>query len=539
VEHDKSVAEQDLREQPVLSTNTAERSNSVSGAQFYSAPAMPRDVAEASTAPQHQAVLSDNNVPTHHNPSGTNASRFLTDNATGECPSTCFGASCDGWTNTCSELESAYGCDCGGCICPTAPLIISSESGTVSVATFESLQGAMLTASLINVTSPAITVLSRLIVPTGASIEISSAVSAVLNGAGSTRVCFVESDASLKLKSLILEDGAVGNCDYESPCLDCAGAAVYVASGGSLELVSCAVHDMIGYRGGAVFELYATLTISGSTFEENYAGGAGGAVYPRNSTASISGSTFQNNSAADEGGGVCLLFGSTLTISDSTFQSNSAKWGGGVWGHIDSALTISDSSFVGNSAANAGGGVCLHSGSTLTIPDSAFQSNSASYGGGVYGTIDSALMVSDSSFVGNSAATHGGGVCGWRGSVLVISGSVFQSNSANLGGGAYGHFDLALTISGSTFAGNSAATDGGGVCGRTESAFAIAESTFEYNSAASGSGGTVYSFSLAIANSAFQHNSALRSRGGALIAESQLSVTGSSFIGNSANEVRL
>jgi hypothetical protein len=35
------------------------------------------------------------------------------------CPSTCQGNSCDYWTRyTCAELESDYGCDCGGCTCP-------------------------------------------------------------------------------------------------------------------------------------------------------------------------------------------------------------------------------------------------------------------------------------------------------------------------------------------------------------------------------------------------------------------------------------
>ena len=64
-------------------------------------------------------------------------SRFLLmDNATTDCPSTCFGANCDGWAITCSELESVYGCDCGGCVCPPT-LIINSESSSIGNETLE------------------------------------------------------------------------------------------------------------------------------------------------------------------------------------------------------------------------------------------------------------------------------------------------------------------------------------------------------------------------------------------------------------------
>ena len=38
-----------------------------------------------------------------------------------ECPSTCFGYTCDYWSNMCIEMESSYGCDCYGCDCPTDP----------------------------------------------------------------------------------------------------------------------------------------------------------------------------------------------------------------------------------------------------------------------------------------------------------------------------------------------------------------------------------------------------------------------------------
>lgn len=37
--------------------------------------------------------------------------------AGGVCEETCYGYSCDYWSNGCDELESAYGCDCSSCCC--------------------------------------------------------------------------------------------------------------------------------------------------------------------------------------------------------------------------------------------------------------------------------------------------------------------------------------------------------------------------------------------------------------------------------------
>ena len=39
------------------------------------------------------------------------------------CAPSCYGSSCDSWSNTCAELELAYGCDCSGCDCPVTPAV--------------------------------------------------------------------------------------------------------------------------------------------------------------------------------------------------------------------------------------------------------------------------------------------------------------------------------------------------------------------------------------------------------------------------------
>lgn len=43
----------------------------------------------------------------------------------GQCPATCYGYTCDHWTNTCADLEDNYGCVCAGCDCITAAPSVS------------------------------------------------------------------------------------------------------------------------------------------------------------------------------------------------------------------------------------------------------------------------------------------------------------------------------------------------------------------------------------------------------------------------------
>lgn len=70
----------------------------------------------------------------------------------------------------------------------------------------------------INVTSsPSIMMTSRLTVPAGARVKISSAVASVLSGAGSNGLFYVESGGSLTLDSLILVDGAVDTGACSAP----------------------------------------------------------------------------------------------------------------------------------------------------------------------------------------------------------------------------------------------------------------------------------------------------------------------------------
>src|SRR5262249_27380034 len=153
-------------------------------------------------------------------------------------------------------------------------------------------------------------------------------------------------------------------------------------------------------------------------------------------------STFTNNTVpSDRGGGIDNR--GALTVSGSTFISNSA---GGVGGGINTlgtatgsdTVTVSDCSFIGNFAGNEGGGIYIEPGlGRVTVRDSTFASND---GGDEGGGIDNGatLTVIDSTFTHNSAdavSGNGGGLNTEGGGTTTVIGSTFTHNSASAGGG--------------------------------------------------------------------------------------------------------
>ena len=219
-----------------------------------------------------------------------------------------------------------------------------------------------------------------------------------------------------------------------------------------------------------------------------------------------------------DGGGSVRLFrvesGSTLTLSSLTLKNAYHGNRGGAIYVAGGTLAATGCSFMSN-RAGYGGAAVYGDASTLTCSDSTFDGNSAEWGGAVY--------ASDSSFA--------------------ISHSTFESNTASGGGGGLYNYYSSSDIWGSYFAHNQAASEYGGAVaadnGNNQGTMTLSDSTFAHNSAASSDwgGGAVYAYGqVTVSNAAFQHNRA--PKGGAVaFFEDQLSVAGSSFVGNSALQV--
>jgi hypothetical protein len=178
--------------------------------------------------------------------------------------------------------------------------------------------------------------------------------------------------------------------------------------------------------------------------------------------------------------------------------------------------------------------------STESLPASmAGEPSNGGIGGGT-------LTINDSTFSGDSATATGvpglaaGGAIYLGSGTLTINNSTFSGNAAaqldggfDSGGGAiYALNGGTVTINGSTVSGNSASAGSGGGIDALNSALTITGSTFSGNSA--GGGGGIYTFQsyLTINNSTFSGNQAIVTGGGIYDYESILTINNSTFSGN-------
>jgi CSLREA domain-containing protein len=131
-------------------------------------------------------------------------------------------------------------------------------------------------------------------------------------------------------------------------------------------------------QGGGIDDA-GSLTVTGSTFLNNYAAGyqgtgnGGGAIYVDSGSLTVSNSTFNGNTSAP--GGAMSIGSGTVTIEQSTFSGNSAvdgKAGGAIFINSGAILTIANSTFSGNSAP---GGDAVFNYGTLTATNTIMAGN--------------------------------------------------------------------------------------------------------------------------------------------------------------------
>ena len=324
----------------------------------------------------------------------------------------------------------------------------------------------------------------------------------------------------------------------------------------------------------------ATLTVDGVTFASNSSvNNVAGAINNRDGQVTIKKSTFTgNDSGTKAGGAIANTAGSTeegklgtITITGSTFEDNKAGNGGAVWNGSDGKVTIENSTFKDNTALAEGGlgqGGAITNADQMTITGGSFANNTAKYSGGaIYNGANAAsgkasLTIDGTTFTGNSVkATYskdstdpkkdniaGGAIFNDTNAKLNVTNATFTDNTSSLKGGAIFNRDGEVTIENSTFKGNSVPTSAGGAVlnesGDTSKpgTITIKGSTFEGNKA--GNGGAVWNGSngkVEIADSTFKGNTAVAEgglgQGGAITNADQMTITGSTFEGNTAGKL--
>ena len=114
--------------------------------------------------------------------------------------------------------------------------------------------------------------------------------------------------------------------------------------------------NLNGFKGGALAVVFSSLTVSRTTFESNSAS-YGGGVYIRNSVANFNGNSFISNSGRINGGAVFVDSGlnslSSLTSANFTENYFSHNGGGGVaiFADITVMLTFTENVFTNNSGS--------------------------------------------------------------------------------------------------------------------------------------------------------------------------------------------
>lgn len=211
-----------------------------------------------------------------------------------------------------------------------------------------------------------------------------------------------------------------------------------VPAGGNLTVNNLAVGNAISQSsGGAILADGGTLTITNSRFQSNFSsaggvGNGGGAIaFSGAMTLTISGSTFDNNRTEGVLGGGAVLAEGNVVIRNSTFSYNQANFignGGGAVSAASANLTIEGSTFNGNNA-NRMGGALLADASVATITNSTFSGNSSQLGGGAIHLASGTIDMVNSTMAGNSSPISGGGLSR-SGGTFSVRNSIISGNFA-------------------------------------------------------------------------------------------------------------
>ena len=217
-----------------------------------------------------------------------------------------------------------------------------------------------------------------------------------------------ESNISLTANSFIDNKAGIGGgaifCESEG----------FLAHENSLQLTeNTFIHNTALYCGALYVDrnLYANVTVTKSRFTCNRAmGESGGVICVGSDIISILDSSFSHNSAIEDAG--VLYVNSTfsdVTIQGSHFEENRAGGNGGVLHYAMSCgvrVNVNQSSFIANQAIGDGGVMYLtspHCHSKVSVYESAFGDNHADDRGGVISIIGGSLEINKTNTYNNTA----------------------------------------------------------------------------------------------------------------------------------------
>ncbi|MCA9963544.1 MAG: hypothetical protein KC423_04850 [Anaerolineales bacterium] len=167
----------------------------------------------------------------------------------------------------------------------------------------------------------------------------------VLSGMGrSTRTFYVDSTGTLTLENMTLSD-------VDSSTLW--GGAIYVATGGTLNVLHTTFADNTADRAGAIWS-YGNVVIANSTFSNNTVSENGGAIIGNeNNNMLIVNSTFWGNVAGSRGGAIYSARDtSQIDLHNVTMTNNSATVAGGGFRVNFGVINLYNAIISGNTSTN-------------------------------------------------------------------------------------------------------------------------------------------------------------------------------------------
>ncbi len=262
------------------------------------------------------------------------------------------------------------------------------------------------------------------------------------NGAGTNDVINLTSGTPYTLTQINNTDGGDGGNGLPSIASAAAEGTLTINGNGATITRSSTEQFRLLYLNAS-----ADLTINSLTLDQGYSSGNGGAIEDRGGTLTVAGSSFNNNQALGNGGGIAAVNGATANITGTTFNTNSAvNNAGGVYSD-SGTLTVTDSTITTNTSGNNGGGL-LDDGTT-TITGSTFSGNKSGRGGGIYS--DGTTTIINSTFSGNQGIAPGGGGI-FNNGTTTITNSTFSANSGLVFGGNLYNSMGTLTLNNSILA---------------------------------------------------------------------------------------
>ncbi|MDZ7704660.1 MAG: choice-of-anchor Q domain-containing protein [Trueperaceae bacterium] len=244
------------------------------------------------------------------------------------------------------------------------------------------------------------------------------------------------------------------------------GGAMYNYDSSSPTLTDVTFSGNLARFGGAMFNYASSPTLTNVTFSgnssDNSSSSGGGAMYNSSSSPTLTNVTFSDNSASGsttDNGGAMFNTGSSPTLNNVTFSGNSASGRGGTMYNSGSSPALNNVTFSGNSASDRGGAMYNNNSSSPTLTNVTFSGNSASFGGAMYNA-DSSPTLTNVTFSDNSASDNGGAMYNSTGSPTLTN-VTFSGNSANDDGGAmYSNYSSSPTLTNVILWSNTA-TNGG------------------------------------------------------------------------------